>query len=145
MKKKILISILAILLLIVILFSLNYLRNYFILKDIYNKNNGYLNNANNFYYKETIHFFATNDIQECEVWYKDGIHLSIFSQNNQKSSLIWENTNTGDFFGGEYLENNSFQEFSKEQFEGYNPKETNTFSKILFVNGINLICLDLYH
>lgn len=132
MKKKILKIFAIILLILLVLFALNCLRNYTIIKDIYTKNNGYLNNLSNFHNKTIIKFLENNITQEHELWYKDGIYLSTTTQNNEKKSFIWENINTKEFFGGEYLEDGTFQEFSKEQFEEFNPKETDTYLKILF-------------
>lgn len=135
MKKKILISIIIIVIAILILFGINYLRNYFILKDIYNKNAGYLDSLNNFYYKKIIN---SDDIQETEIYYKDGIYLDNSYKNNQKKSFIWKNINTDEFFGGEYLEDGTFKEFSKEEFNEYNPKYTDNYAKVLFDETENL-------
>lgn len=131
MKKKILKIFLTILILVLILFAVNYFRNYLILKNIYNKTNGYLDNINNFYYKETK-YISNSSIQDHEYWYKNGIYLAKFSQNGKILSLIWGNLNTNESWGGEYLEDNTFQESPENTWKEFNPKTQDTYSKVLF-------------
>lgn len=93
--KKVLKYVIIILIIILVIFAINLARNYFILKDIYEKNENYLENCNNFYYSED-RTLSDGITTKLEIWYKDNISLIKNYQDEELISIIWQNWETNE-------------------------------------------------
>lgn len=129
MKNKILKTSLIILVVLLILFGLNFFRNYKILKEIYNETDGFLENATNLYTK-VIHKIGDNYIQEYEILYKDGKYNYKFSQNGKMLTLMWGNLNTQEFIEYELADDGTYQK--REPVFSENPNLEDGDFKLLF-------------
>ncbi len=114
---------------LLILFGLNFFRNYKILKEIYNETDGFLENATNLYTK-VIHKIGDNYIQEYEILYKDGKYNYKFSQNGKMLTLMWGNLNTQEFIEYELADDGTYQK--REPVFSENPNLEDGDFKLLF-------------
>ena len=100
MKKKILLTILAILVILIALFLINLGRNYLILKKIYDSNTDFTSTLSNSYFEQTTDFF--NDLNnylptiQTTLYSYNGIYLLKTYDDGISSSTLWYDSNTNE-------------------------------------------------
>ena len=85
--------------LVITIFSINLIRNYFILNKIHKLNFETYKNLNNFYYTDTLTYsYSTGNFQNAktEIYYKDEIILLKTYDSDKLTQTIWKNTNTNE-------------------------------------------------
>ena len=95
MKKKILLTILAILVILIALFLINLGRNYLILKKIYDSNTDFTSTLSNSYFEQTIDFSNEYMPTAQTILYSySGTYLLKTYNDNVPYSVLWYDSNT---------------------------------------------------
>ena len=95
MKKKILLTILAILVILIALFLINLGRNYLILKKIYDSNTDFTSTLSNSYFEQTIDFSTEYMPNAQTILYSySGTYLLKTYNDDVPYSVLWYDSNT---------------------------------------------------
>lgn len=127
MKKKILLTILAILVILIALFLINLSRNYLILKTIYDSNTDFTSTLSNSYFEQTIDFSNEYMPTAQTILYSyNGTYLLKTYNDNVPYSALWYDSNTDESL---FFDEN-----------GYDPNSTTTTN--LFTGSYQIVLLN---
>lgn len=127
MKKKILLTILAILVILIALFLINLSRNYLILKTIYDSNTDFTSTLSNSYFEQTIDFSNEYMPTAQNILYSyNGTYLLKTYNDNVPYSALWYDSNTDESL---FFDEN-----------GYDPNSTATTN--LFTGSYQIVLLN---
>ena len=127
MKKKILLTILAILVILIALFLINLSRNYLILKTIYDSNTDFTSTLSNSYFEQTIDFSNEYMPTAQTILYSyNGTYLLKTYNDNVPYSALWYDSNTDESL---FFDEN-----------GYDPNSTATTN--LFTGSYQIVLLN---
>lgn len=127
MKKKILLTILAILVILIALFLINLSRNYLILKTIYDSNTDFTSTLSNSYFEQTIDFSNEYIPTAQTILYSyNGTYLLKTYNDNVPYSVLWYDSNTDESL---FFDEN-----------GYDPNSTATTN--LFTGSYQIVLLN---
>lgn len=149
MKKKVIIGIFIILIILVILIAVNLIRNYSILKEIQESNQGFLADLNNYSFTEKIPFGSENvNLVTEEVLMKDNIYLEKIYFDDTLHLTVWFDKNTGETISVDEEGNLSSTDINSDFVSTYefaildSYSEENYFSKIMMSHIISPILLE---
>lgn len=127
MKKKILLTILAILVILIALFLINLGRNYLILKKIYDSNTDFTSTLSNSYFEQTIDFSTEYMPNAQTILYSySGTYLLKTYNDDVPYSVLWYDSNTDESI---FFDEN-----------GYDPNSTATTN--LFTGSYQIVLLN---
>ncbi len=127
MKKKILLTILAILVILIALFLINLGRNYLILKKIYDSNTDFTSTLSNSYFEQTIDFSTEYMPTAQTILYSySGTYLLKTYNDDVPYSVLWYDSNTDESI---FFDEN-----------GYDPNSTATTN--LFTGSYQIVLLN---
>lgn len=127
MKKKILLTILAILVILIALFLINLSRNYLILKTIYDSNTDFTSTLSNSYFEQTIDFSTEYMPNAQTILYSySGTYLLKTYNDDVPYSVLWYDSNTDESL---FFDEN-----------GYDPNSTATTN--LFTGSYQIVLLN---
>ena len=145
MRNKILEIFSIIIIIIGLLFIINFIRNFIILRNIYNLSKDFDNSTN--YYVE-INTTTLQGNSRIEEYYRDGLTLTKFITNNKIDYIIWHNNKDGEIIYLKKDEDENIVQIDMDKDKMYfyinsiKFAQNNSFGDILIKNLFNIIKTD---